>query len=154
MSEKTISAIVDGGKATAGPPLGPALGPLGVPAPKVIADINSATKSFEGMKVPVTVFVDPITKAYRIEVGTPPIAELVKKAIGIEKGSGTKETKAGDLAFEKLKEIAKSASKSLGRDLKQKSKEIAGTCVSMGVTIDKKDPKLFIKEVDEGKYSF
>ncbi|MEK6981573.1 MAG: 50S ribosomal protein L11 [Candidatus Micrarchaeota archaeon] len=154
MSEKIIDTIVDGGKATAGPPLGPALGPLGVPAPKVIADINTATKAFEGMKVPVKVIVETSTKTYRIEVGTPPIAELVKKAAGVEKGSGTKEVKAGNITFEKIKEIATNASKSLGKDLKQKVKEIAGTCVSMGISVDGKGAKDFIKAVDEGKYSF
>lgn len=152
MSEKIIDAIVDGGKATAGPPLGPALGPLGVPATKVIADINNATKAFEGMKVPVKVIVQTSAKTYKIEVGTPPIAELVKKAAGVEKGAGTKEVKAGNIAFEKIKEIATNASKSLGKDLKQKVKEIAGTCVSMGITVDGKNAKEFIKAVNDGKY--
>ena len=94
--EKIINAIVDGGKATAGPPLGPALGPLGVNAGQVIAKINEATKDFAGMKVPVKVIVDTETKEFRVEVGTPPTAELIKKEAKIEKGAGNREAPAGE----------------------------------------------------------
>ena len=89
--EKTIDVIVDGGKATAGPPLGPALGPMGINAGQVVAKINEATKAFSGMKVPVKVIVDTTTKQFNIEIGTPPTAELIKKEAGIEKGAGNRE---------------------------------------------------------------
>ncbi len=150
--EKTINAIVDGGKATAGPPLGPALGPLGVNAGQVIAKINEATKDFAGMKVPVKVIVDTETKEFRIEVGTPPTSELIKKEAGIEKGSGTKDEPAGDIALEKLAKIAKSKSNSLGRDLKSTLKEVCGSCLSLGLTIDGKNPRDVIQEIDDGKH--
>lgn len=150
--EKTINAIIDGGKATAGPPLGPALGPLGINAGQVIAKINEATKDFAGMKVPVKVIVDTETKEFRIEVGTPPTSELIKKEAGIEKGSGTKDEPAGDIALEKLVKIAKSKSNSLGRDLKSTLKEVCGSCLSLGVTIDGKNPRDVIKEIDDGKH--
>ena len=69
--KQTISSLVTGGEASAGPPLGPALGPLGVNIMEVIAKINEKTGDFKGMKVPVTVSVDTDTKEYDIEVGIP-----------------------------------------------------------------------------------
>ncbi len=71
MAKATIDAIVDGGAATAGPPLGPALGPYGIAA-KVVAEINSKTKDFKGMKIPVKIIVDKDTKEFEIQLGTPP----------------------------------------------------------------------------------
>lgn len=150
--EKVIDIIVDGGKATAGPPLGPALGPLGINAGKVVADINSATKAFAGMKVPVKVIVDTVNKEYRIDVGSPPTAELIKKEAGIEKGAGTKDAPAGNVSLEKLVKIAKSKSNSLGKSLKDTLKEIVGSCQSMGVNIDGKPPKTVLREIDQGAH--
>ncbi len=150
--EKTINAIVDGGKATAGPPLGPALGPMGVNAGQVIAKINEATKDFAGMKVPVKVIVDTETKEFRVEVGTPPTAELIKKEAKIEKGAGNREAPAGDISIEQAVKIAKSKKNSLGKDLKSTLKEICGTCVSLGVTIGGKNPRDITTEIDEGKH--
>jgi len=150
--EKTISAIVDGGKATAGPPLGPALGPMGVNAGQVVAKINEETKAFAGMKVPVNVIVNTETKQFRIEVGTPPTAELLKKAAGIDKGAGNREAPAGDVKLEEIVKIAKSKSNSLGTDVKQTAKEICGTCVSLGLTVEGKNPKEVIKELDKGQH--
>lgn len=149
---KTIDAIVEGGKATAGPPLGPALGPLGVNASQVVAKINEATKAFSGMKVPVKVHVDPKAKTFTIEVGSPPTAEIIKKEAGIEKGAGTKDAPAGNLELAKAVSIAKAKSNSLGRGLKETLKEVLGTCVSMGVTIDGKKAQEVIKEVGAGKH--
>ena len=152
MMEKTIDAIVEGGKATAGPPLGPALGPLGINAGQVVAKINEATKDFQGMKVPVKVIVNTETKEFRVEVGSPPTAEIIKKEIGIEKGAGTREAPAGDVSLEKLVKVAKTKSNSLGKDLKNSLKEVVGTCVSMGVTVNGKNPKEVIKEIDRGEH--
>ena len=100
--DKTIDAIVEGGKATPGPPLGPALGPLGVNAAQVVAKINELTKSFSGMKVPVKVVVNTKTKEFQIEVGSPPTSEIIKKEAGVEKGAATKDAKAGNISFEKI----------------------------------------------------
>lgn len=150
--DKTIDAIIDGGKATAGPPLGPALGPLGVNAGQVVAKINEATNAFAGMKVPVKVIVNTKTKEFKIEIGTPPTAEIIKKEAGIQKGAASKEAKAGDIALEKIVKIAKQKSNSLGRDTKSVVNEILGTCVSMGVSVNGKDAKLMIKEMKEGKH--
>ncbi|HEC89985.1 MAG TPA: 50S ribosomal protein L11, partial [Thermoplasmatales archaeon] len=146
--------LVEGGKASAGPPLGPALGPLGVNIKEVINTINEKTKDFGGMKVPVKVIVDPKTKSFEIEVGTPPAASLIFNELGIEKGSGAPSThKVGNLSIDQAIKIAKMKYQNLlGRSLKEKTKEIIGTCVSIGVKVDGKDPKEVIREINEGKY--
>ena len=149
---KTINAIVDGGKASAGPPLAPALAPLGVNIGQVVAKINEATKDFAGMKVPVAVHVDPKTKTFTVEVGSPPTAEIIKKEAGIEKGAGNREAPAGNLSLEKAVSIAKSKRNSLGKDTKQTLKEVLGSCVSMGITVNGKNARQAIKEVNEGKH--
>src|SRR6195256_4243073 len=91
MVEK-LQVLVDGGKATPGPPLGPALGPLGVNIVEVLKAINEKTKSFEGMKVPVTLLIDPKTKGFSIEVGTPPTSALIVKELKVEKGGRRRRT--------------------------------------------------------------
>lgn len=149
---KTIDVIVEGGKATAGPPLGPALGPMGINAGEVVAKINEETKAFAGMKVPVKVHVDPATKEFSIEIGSPPTAEIIKKEVGIEKGAGNREAPAGDIALAKVAEIAKAKRNSLGKNPKETLKEILGTCLSMGVTVEGKNAREVIKEVDGGKH--
>ena len=149
---KTIDVIVEGGKASAGPPLAPALAPLGVNIGQVVAKINEQTKAFSGMKVPVKVNVDPKTKAFTVEVGSPPTAEIIKKEAGIEKGAGTKDAPAGNLPLAKVIAIAKAKTNSLGKDTKETLKEILGSCVSMGVNVDGKKAKDVIKEVDAGKH--
>jgi len=153
MSE-TIKALVEGGKASAGPPLGPALGPLGVNIMQIINTINDKTKQFDGMKVPVKVIVDPRTKNFEIEVGTPPAASLILKELGAEKGSGAPSThKIGDLTVEQAVKVAKMKYDNLmGKELKQKTKEIIGTCVSLGVTIEGKKPQEIQKAIDEGEF--
>jgi large subunit ribosomal protein L11 len=150
--EKIIDVIVEGGKATAGPPLGPALGPMGINAGKVVADINSATKDFSGMKVPVKVIVDTAKKEYRIEVGSPPTAELIKKEAGIEKGAGTKDAPAGNVSLEKLVKVARAKTNSLGKSVKETLREIVGSCQSLGVTIDGKSPKMVLLEIEKGAH--
>ncbi len=146
-----IKVLVQGGRATPGPPLGPALGPLGVNIGQVVAEINKKTKEFEGMTVPVIVKVDEKTRQFEIIVGSPPTSALIKKELGIEKGSKGGEV-VGDLPFEKVVEIAKKKMGDMGvKSLKAAVKNVLGTCVSMGVTVDGKPPKEVIKEVEEGK---
>ena len=150
----TIEALVDGGKASAGPPLGPALGPLGVNIMQVINTINEKTKQFEGMKVPVKVKIDPKTKNFDIEVGTPPASSLIFKELGVEKGSGSAGThKIGNLTIDQAIKIAKMKYDNLlGKELKQKTKEIIGTCVSIGVTVEGKKPAEIQKAIDKKEY--
>jgi len=152
--KKTIDTLVSGGQATAGPPLGPILGPLGMNVLAVVNKINELTRDYAGMKVPVKVVVDTETKGFEVEVGTPTVAALVVKELGLQKGSGTPNSqKVGDLSFEQLVHITKTKrEQTLAKTFKGSVKEVAGSCVSIGVTIDGKDPKEVQKAIDEGVY--
>lgn len=154
MATEKVDILVEGGKATAAPPLGPALGPLGVNIGQVVADINKKTASFKGMQVPVKVTVDKDTKKYTIEIGTPPASGLLKKEAGIEKGSGNpKADKVADVLIEQIIKVAKMKEDALlGKTLKEKVKEIIGTCNSMGILVEGKPAVEAQKMVDEGKF--
>jgi large subunit ribosomal protein L11 len=154
VDNKTVELIVAGGQATAGPPLGPALGPLGVNIMAVVTKINELTKDYAGMKVPVKVIVNPEDKTFDVTVGVPTCSALLVSELHIEKGSGTPNSaKVGDIKVEQVVRIAKiKRPELLAKTLKGAAKEIMGTCVSMGVTIEGKDPREAQKEVDEGKY--
>jgi large subunit ribosomal protein L11 len=156
MSDTVIPAIVEGGKATSGPPLGPALGPLGVNISQIIADINKQTEPFAGIKVPIKVIIDKNTKKYHIEVGSPATGEMIKKELGVEKGrkGGPDDPKTvGDLAFEKVVKVAKAKrGASLTKGMKAGVCEVLGSCVSLGVTVNGKDPREIYKEVMDGKF--
>jgi len=149
-----VKLIVEGGKMAPGPAVSQQLGPMGINLGKVIADVNEATKGFAGMKVPVELDVDPKTKTYKIKVSSPPVAELIKKEIAAEKGSGEpKKFKVGNIPFERVVSIAKTKMPNLlARDLKKSVKLIVGTCVSLGVLIDSKEAKDIEKEIDSGVY--
>ncbi|MCH3977682.1 MAG: 50S ribosomal protein L11 [Candidatus Methanomethylophilus sp.] len=149
----TVEALVDGGKATAGPPLGPALGPKGVNIGQIIAKINEKTKAFEGMKVPVKILINP-DKSFDIKVGTPPVSALIKNELGLETASGNpKTTVVGNLTVEQIKKIAAMKQDSLlGATERARVSEVAGNCVSCGVTVDGKDPKVFQKDLKAGVY--
>ena len=154
MPKKTVEVLIEGGKATAAPPLGPALGPLGVTIGQVVAEINKKTASFKGMQVPVKVEVDTETKEFTISVGTPPASELIKKEAGVEKGSSNpQEDFVGNLVIEQVIKIAKMKEDSLtGKTLKEKVKEIIGTCDSMGIMVEGVPAKEALKLVNEGKF--
>ncbi len=149
-----ISSLVTGGGASAGPPLGPALGPLGVNIMEIINAINDKTKDFEGMKVPVTVSVDPDTKKWDIEVGIPSSAALVLKEAGIQKGSGTSGTEwVGDVTIDSIVKVANTKlEKSYASSLKSVAKTIIGTCLALGIKVEGKTPKEITAEINEGKW--
>ena len=133
MGTQTISVLVEGGKATAGPPLGPQLGPLGVNTKAVVDEINKKTKEFAGMKIPVTVTIDTSTKEYSVEVGTPPAAALIKKELSLEKGSQEPgKLRAGDLSPKQVKKIA---IMKFGSDAEPFYNQIVGTARSMGISV-------------------
>jgi large subunit ribosomal protein L11 len=152
--KKVNKFIIEGGKATAGPPIGPALGPLGVNVLAIIEKINELTSSFMGMRVPIEVIVDTDTKDFEVNVGIPSTAALIMQEIKKEKGAAMPgKENIGDISFQKIIEIAKIKMKHLqAKTLKSAVKQIIGTCVSMGVTIDKKNPKEVIKAIDKGEY--
>src|SRR3989339_1801599 len=154
MADQIVKVMVEGGKATAAPPLGPALGPLGVNIGQVIGEINKKTNSFAGMQVPVKVIVNSSSKEFNIEVGTPPTSALLKKESGIEKGSGNPKTdKVADVLIEQIIKVAKMKEGNLlGKDLKAKVKELIGTCNSMGILVEGMPPVDAIKSINEGKF--
>ena len=154
MAKETIDVLIEGGKATAAPPLGPKLGPLGVNIGQVVSDINKTTESFKGMQVPIKVVVDTETKKYEISVGTPPASALILKEAGIQKGSGNpKSEKVADILIEQVIKIAKmKESNLLGKTLKERVKEIIGTCQSLGVLVEGVPALQAIDLVNKGKF--
>ncbi len=154
MAEETIEALVEGGQASAGPPLGPALGPLGINVGEVVSEINKKTAEYEGMTVPVTVIVDEDSGDFEIEVGSPPTTALIRNTLGIEKGADDREdAPAGDLSVEQALDIAQKKEGSiLAKNKKKAVKEVIGTCVSMGIQAEGKDPREVQREIEEGKY--
>ncbi|MCL2879809.1 MAG: 50S ribosomal protein L11 [Treponema sp.] len=143
MAKKKIAAIIrlqcPAGKATPAPPVGPALGPHGVSAPQFVQQFNDRTKSMEaGLIIPVviTAYAD---KSFTFILKTPPAAVLIKRAIGLEKGSSeSHKTKVGKIPVAKLEEIAKLKMPDLNaNDIEAAKKIIAGTARSMGVEVEK-----------------
>ncbi len=149
-----LEVLVEGGKATSGPPVGPALGPLGLNIMEVVGAINEKTKVFSGMKVPVKLTINTKTKEYEITVGTPPTSALILQALGLEKGSvNAREEKIGNLTMEEVRKIALMKRDTLlGKNLKEKVKEVIGGCISMGVTVEGKDPREAQRDINDGKY--
>ncbi len=121
---------------------------------QIVNKINDLTKSYAGMKVPVKVHVDVDDKSFDVEIGTPTTSALIVKELGVEKGSGTpKATKVGNLSLEQIVKLAgMKRPDSYAKTTIAAVKEVAGACVSMGVTVDSKEPKEFIKDLDKGVY--
>lgn len=154
MAKESVDVLIVGGKASAAPPLGPALGPKGVNIGQVVADINKKTADFAGMQVPVKVIIDTETKTYEIEIGTPPATSLIKQELNIKKGSGVPQTDfVGDLSMDQILKISRMKEDALsGKSSKERAKEIIGTCRSMGVTIDGKRSAQAIRAINAGEY--
>ena len=154
MTKQTVESLIEGGKATAAPPLGPALGPTGVNIGQVVQEINKKTADLKGMQVPVKVIVDTDTKEFTIEVGTPPAAALIKKEAGIDKGASNPLTdKVADLLIQQIIKIAKMKEDALlGKDLKAKVREIVGTCQSMGILVEGLPAQEALKAIAEGQF--
>ncbi len=146
-----VEALVPGGKASAGPPLGPALGPLGVNVAQVVAKINELTQDLNGMQVPVKVIVKSRTE-FEVEVGTPPTSALIIKEIGLEKGSGDK-TIVGNLTMEQVIKIANIKRRGLlSKSMRHAAREIIGTAGSLGATVEGMPSKEAQLAVASGKY--
>jgi len=152
--KQNVSAIVTGGEASAGPPLGPALGPIGINIMQVINAINEKTSEFKGMKIPVTVSVDSDTKKWEIEVGIPSASALLLKEAGIQKGSGTSGSEwVAEVSADSIAKVAKvKLESSYASSVKSVAKQIVGSCVSLGIKIEGKTPKEFTVEINEGKW--
>lgn len=151
---KSISALVSGGEASAGPPLGPALGPMGINVLQVVNTINEKTREFPGMKVPVKVEVDPETKKFTVEIGIPPTSALVAKEANITKGSGTAgKDFVGNITMESIVKISRmKLDISYAYEVRSSAKEIIGSCVSNGIKIENKPAKEIYAELSAGKF--
>jgi large subunit ribosomal protein L11 len=152
MPEKQFKFIIEGGKATAGPPIGSSLGPLGLNVPMVVEKINEVTAEFMGMRVPVEITVNTDTKEFSVKVGTPTVAALIVKEAAVEKGSGSPgKDYVGNISIDSAIKIAKIKMPDLrAKTLKAALKQVVGTCVSMGIKVDGKEPKQVIKDIDSG----
>lgn len=152
MAEVTINGLVDGGKATSGPPFGPALGPLGVNIQGIVNEINEKTKAYEGMKIPVKVVVDASTKKYRVEVGSPSTSALILKELGIPNGAKDKTAVAGNITLEQVKKVAKAKEAGMyGNTFADKVKQVLGTCKSMNITCEGASAMETIAKIKKGE---
>ncbi len=142
MATKKVTAVIKlqcpAGSATPAPPIGPALGPHGVSAPKFVQEFNDRTKNMEkGLIIPVviTVYQD---KSYTFILKTPPAAVLIMKAAGIQKGAANPlRDKVGKISAKALEDIAKQKLPDLNaNDVEAAKKIIAGTARSMGVEVE------------------
>ncbi|MBS3070683.1 50S ribosomal protein L11 [Candidatus Pacearchaeota archaeon] len=149
-----IKLLAEGGNLTPGPALSQKLGPAGINMNVVIQKVNEATKDFKGMKVPVEIEIDTATKAIMIKVSSPPVSGLLKKELGIEKGSGIqKKSQVANASIEQIISVAKTKYPDmLAKNLKLAVKMVVGTCGSLGILIENKSPKEIEEEIDEGKY--
>jgi len=143
MAAKKVTAVIKlqcpAQKATPAPPIGPALGPHGVSAPQFVQQFNEKSKQFEaGLVIPVviTVYQD---KSFTFVLKTPPAAVLIKKELGLAKGSGKpNKEKVGKLSKSQLESIAKQKMEDLNaNDIEAAKKIISGTARSMGVEVEK-----------------
>lgn len=150
----TIKLMVEGGDMKPGPAVAQQLGPMGINIGKVISDINAATKEYKGMTVPVNLDVDAKTKTYTVKVLSPSVSAMIKKELGIESGSGArKKTVVGNISMEQVIGIAKTKHSSmLAKDFISAVSSVVGSCMSLGLFIDSKDPKEILQDIKDGKY--
>ena len=149
-----IKILAEGGSMKPGPALSQKLGPAGIPLNKVIEEVNKATENFKGLKVPVELDVDLGTKTFEIQVFSPPASELVKRELGIQKGSGVQhKLQVANASIEQIINVAKTKTPGLlCKDLKSSVKTIVGTCGSLGVLIENKLAAEIERDIDEGVY--
>lgn len=139
MAQKVTGYIklqIPAAKATASPPVGPALGQHGVNISQFIKEFNERTKDQVGFKIPVviTVYAD---RSFTFITKTPPTATLIMKAVGVEKGSGEpNKNKVATITKAQLKEIAERKMPDLNAaTIEAAMSNVAGTCRSMGITV-------------------
>lgn len=137
-----------------GPALSQKLGPAGINVGQVIQKVNEATKDFKGLKVPVEIEIDAATKEMEVKVFSPPVSELLKKELNVEKGSGNQaKVKISNASIEQVISVAKTKFPDmLSKDMKAAVKTVAGSCMSLGMLIESKSPAEIEREIDAGKY--
>ena len=134
--KSTVSIQIEAGKANPAPPIGPSLAPHGINLMMFCKEYNARTASQVGYIIPakITVFSD---NSFTFVLGTPPTAQLIRKAAGVDKGSGTpNRTKVGKISKKQVKDIAEMKMKDLNAiDMDGAMKQVMGTARSMGVDI-------------------
>jgi large subunit ribosomal protein L11 len=155
MGKTVCEALIEGGKASAGPPIAPVLGPTGANLYAIVQEINRLTADFKGLKIPVTIVVDTETKEFQISVGLPPTSAMILRAASAEKGTGTAgKAVVANITFEQVVTIARAKEKDLiDSTLLNRVKSVLGTCVSMGVTVDGKPARQVQQELKQGAYA-
>ena len=150
-----IKLLVDGGAMKPGPALSQKMGPLGMNMGKIIADVNKATAGFKGIKVPAVLDINTKTKEFTVQVFTPPTAELLKKEVGIEKGSPQpNKIKTGNIPIETVIKVAKIKEKDMMvNGMNESVDSVLGTCMSLGLLVEGKSPVEVIQDVKAGKYN-
>jgi len=135
--QNIVKLQISAGKATPAPPVGPALAQYGLNISEFCQRFNDATKEQAGFTIPVEVIIYE-DRTYNFKVKSPLASELIKKAIGIEKGSGTpNKTKVGKITKAQLREVAKKKLSDLNtKDIEKAIKIIEGTAKNMGITIE------------------
>ena len=154
MVEKTFNFIVNGGEATGGPPIGPALGPIGVNIMAIVNKINEETAEYKGVPVPVDVTIDTDSREFTVKVGMLSTFALITQALNVAKGSATPNTEyVGDLTFDQVVNIAKRKRDGLfAASLKSAVREIVGSCQSMGVTVEGQHGKAIQDQIATGEF--
>ena len=154
MAKESIDVLIEGGKATAAPPLGPALGPLKVNIGQIVAEINKKTAAFKGMKVPVKVTIDTETKVFDISIGTPPVSGLIKKELNLKKASGyPNKDKVANMAMQDVIKVAQMKRDAFfAKDMKAAAKIVIGSCNAMGILVEGKIAVDINPDVDAGMY--
>lgn len=157
MSEKgkvVVKALVTGGSASGGPPIGPAVGPTGINIKDVVDEVNAKTMVFKGLTVPVRIECDPVTKQFEIFIETPSTASLLLKELGAEKGSAANlEETIGNLTMKQVMSVAQAKKEVyMDKTFKKSIKSVLGTALSIGATVEGLDPRVIQKKIEEGEY--
>lgn len=150
-----IDLMVDGGNAKPDAAIAQRLGPLKIPIPDVMKKVNEATTAFKGIKIPVKLEVNTESKEVNVTVGSPPTHELIKKELGIEKGSSTPDKeKIANVGVEQVIKVAKMKREGMFvNSLNAAVKTIAGSMNSAGILIEGMTSDQFNKELEAGKFN-
>lgn len=151
---KVIKIQVEGGKASPAPPLGPAITDAGLNVAEVIEKINKMTEVYKGLTVTVKIIVDLDTKNYEIQLELPTVTSmLLSMAKASEPSGDPMHKKIGNISIEDVVRVALLKKPELtAKSLKAAVKTILGSARSIGLTVEGKDPKDVIKEVEQGVY--
>lgn len=149
-----IKLLIDGGDMKPGPAIAQKLGPIGINIGKVISAVNTATKQFKGIKLPVELDIDEKTKEFTIKIFPPPTSELLKKELNLEKGSGEhRKIKVGNASIEDIIKITKiKFPNMLQKKFKSAVKSVLGTCASIGIFVENEEPNELVQKIESGKF--